>query len=84
MIGPNYNFGLTLLSGVLHIFLSSHKGVEMQDRETFPDSKRGREKPFRMYNDNQVITVQLTDLEPGWRSEKTNIAQASYHVCFQK
>ena len=76
-------FCSNLFNRSLNICTPSYKRVEMQDREAFPDSRRGREKPFKMYTDNPGITVQLTDLEPGWRSGKTNNAQASYNFCIK-
>ena len=54
-----------------------YKRVELKDREGFPDSKRTREKPFKMYSGNQEITVKLTDLEEGWELDKTDGTQVS-------
>ena len=51
--------------------------MESAERERFPDSKPAREEPFRMYNDNKVLTVKLTDLEEGWEFDKTNDAQVT-------
>ena len=51
--------------------------MEVKDRERFPDSKPAREQPFRMYNDNKVITVKLTDLEEGWEFDKTKDTQVT-------
>ncbi|XP_078343251.1 uncharacterized protein LOC144628987 isoform X2 [Oculina patagonica] len=48
----------------------SKRRVELKDRERFPDSRPAREKPFRMYNDNKEITVKLTNLEEGWKTDK--------------
>ena len=59
----------------LHICLPFYKRVELKDRERFPESKPAKEKPFRMYNDNAVITVKLTNLEDGWELDKTNDTQ---------
>ncbi|XP_020610357.1 netrin receptor UNC5A-like isoform X2 [Orbicella faveolata] len=56
----------------------SKKHVELKDRERFPDSKLAREQPFRMYSDSKVITVKLTNLEEGWKFDKTNDMQI-YH-----
>ena len=57
--------------------------MEVKDRERFPDSRPAREQPFRMYNDNKVITVKLTDLEEGWEFDKTNDTQVTLTL-FQK
>ena len=46
--------------------------METQDKELFPDSWRGMEKPFKMYNNSKKITVKLvTDPEEGWELDKT-------------
>ena len=52
-----------------------HKRVEFKDRERFPDSRPAREQPFRMYNESKEITVRLTDLEEGWKVDKTGDTQ---------
>ena len=52
-----------------------HKGVELAERERFPDSKPAREKPFRMSKDNRVIRVKLTNLAKGWNLDNTDDAQ---------
>ena len=49
--------------------------MELKDRERFPESKPAKEKPFRMYKDNTVITVKLTKLEEGWELDKTDDTQ---------
>ena len=51
----------------------------MRERERFPDSKAAKEKPFKMYNDDNDITVKLTDLEEGWQLDKTDSSQVIKH-----
>ena len=53
--------------------------------EQFTDSRPTREKPFRLYKDNRVITVKLTDLEKGWNSDKPDNTQVNCNfkkMCF--
>lgn len=64
--------------------LPFHKRVELKDKERFPGSKPAREKPFRMYNDSKVITVKLTNLEEGWKFDKTNDTQVNCNFYFKK
>ena len=70
-------FNLTLKYLFIFLSLAIQKRVEVKDRERFPDSKPAREQPFRMYNDNKVITVKLTDLEEGWEFDKTKDTQVT-------
>jgi len=56
--------------------------VELAEKERFPDSRPAREKPFRMCKDNRMITVRLTDLEEGWKFDKTDDAQVNYFEDF--
>ncbi|XP_020601650.1 uncharacterized protein LOC110040726 isoform X2 [Orbicella faveolata] len=53
----------------------SKKCVELAEKKRFPDSKPAREKPFKMYKDNRMITVKLTDLEKGWNFYNTDDTQ---------
>ena len=50
--------------------------------EQFTDSRPTREKPFRLYKDNRVITVKLTDLEKGWDSDKPDNTQVNCNLIF--
>ena len=68
---------LTSLSFTCLMCLPFRKRVELNDRERFPESKPAKEKPFRMYNDNAVITVKLNNLEDGWELDKTNDTQVN-------
>ena len=54
--------------------------MELAEKQ-FTDSRPTREKPFRMYKDNRVITVKLTDLEKGWNSDKPDNTQVNCFVC---
>ena len=74
-----YLFGLTLSIFVTYFCLcfSFQKCLELAEKERFPDSRPAREQPFRMHNDNKVITVKLTDLEEGWEFDKTNDTQVT-------
>ena len=47
------------------------------EKERFPDSKSSREKPFKMYKENKVITVRLIDVEEGWNFDKTGDTQVN-------
>ena len=49
----------------------------MNEKERFRGSRPAREKPFKMYNGNNVITVKLTNIEEGWELDKTNEEQVS-------
>ncbi|CAH3155234.1 unnamed protein product [Pocillopora meandrina] len=50
----------------------SMRRVKTQDREQFPDSWKGMEKPFKMYNNSKKITVKLmVDPEKGWELDET-------------
>ena len=49
----------------------------MNEKERFLGSRPAREKPFKMYNGNNVITVKLTNIEEGWELDKTNEEQVS-------
>jgi len=51
--------------------------VELTEKERFPDSKPARQKPFKMYEDNSVISVKLTDLEKGWSFNNTGDTQVN-------
>ncbi|RMX52941.1 hypothetical protein pdam_00010931 [Pocillopora damicornis] len=56
---------------LIHI-LCLYKRVKTQDREQFPDSWKGMEKPFKMYNNSKNITVKLmVDPEKGWELDET-------------
>lgn len=37
-----------------------------------------------MYNDSKVITVKLTNLEEGWKFDKTNDTQVNCNFYFKK
>lgn len=58
--------------------------MELTEKERFPGSKPAREKPFRMYKDNKMITVRLTDLEEGWKFDKTGDAQVNWKLYSKK
>lgn len=49
----------------------------MSEKERFLGSRPAREKPFKMYNGNNVIIVKLTNIEEGWELDKTNEEQVS-------
>ena len=49
----------------------------MKEKERFPESRPAREKPFKLYDDNKVINVKLTDIEEGWDLDKTKKEQVS-------
>ena len=51
--------------------------MELAEREGFPESIRAREKPFRMYKDNRMMTVKLTNLEEGWNFDNTDDTQVN-------
>lgn len=72
-----YLFGVTLSIFVAYfcLCLSFQKCVELAEKERFPDSRPAREKPFRMYKDNTVITVNFTHLEDGWKFINTDNTQ---------
>nr|XP_058960246.1 uncharacterized protein LOC131787178 [Pocillopora verrucosa] len=58
----------------------SLRRVETQDKELFPHSWKGMEKPFKMYNNSKNITVKLvTDPEEGWELDKT--AGEQMYIC---
>jgi len=59
------------------MYLPFHKCVELAEKKRFPDSKPAREKPFKMYKDNRMITVKLTDLEKGWNFYNTDDTQVN-------
>lgn len=50
----------------------------MKDEQRFCESKRSREKPFKLSNDNKWLTVKVTNIEEGWKLDKTNPEQI-YH-----
>ncbi|XP_022807480.1 uncharacterized protein LOC111344511 [Stylophora pistillata] len=56
----------------------SRRQVEMKDEQRFCESKRSREKPFKLSNDNKWLTVKVTNIEEGWKLDKTNPEQI-YH-----
>jgi len=58
--------------------------VELTEKERFPDSKPARQKPFRMYEDNTVISVKLTDLEKGWNLDNTGDTQVNCNFYSKK
>ena len=60
------------------------KRVELTEKERFPDSKPARQKPFRMYEDNTVISVKLTDLEKGWNLDNTGDTQVNCNFYSKK
>ena len=72
-----YLFGLTLSIFVTYFCLcfSFQKCLELAEKERFPDSRPAREKPFRMYKANRVITVKFTHLEDGWKFINTDDTQ---------
>ena len=49
----------------------------MKEKCRFPESKPSREESFKLYNDNKVIAVKLTNIEEGWELDKTNEEQVS-------
>ncbi|XP_022780051.1 netrin receptor UNC5B-like [Stylophora pistillata] len=49
----------------------SKKRVKEQEKESFPNSKPSREKPFKMNDDEKDVIVKLTDLQDGWELDKT-------------
>ena len=52
--------------------------MERKEKEKFPDSKPSIEKPFKMYNDSNNITVWLRQDElakNGWELDQTNATQ---------
>ena len=52
--------------------------MERKEREEFPDSKASIEKPFKMYNDTNDITVWLRPEElakKGWELDDTDATQ---------
>ena len=52
--------------------------MERKEKEKFPDSKASIEKPFKMYNDANNITVWLRQDElakNGWELDQTNATQ---------
>ena len=72
-----YLFGLTLSIFVTYfcLCLPFQKCVELAEKERFPDSRPAREKPFRMYKNNRVISVKFTNLEDGWKFVNTDDSQ---------
>ena len=57
--------------------------MERKEREKFPDSKPSIEKPFKMYNDANNITVWLRPEElakNGWQLDQTNATQVKRHT----
>ena len=52
--------------------------MERKEKEKFPDSKASIEKPFKMYNDANDITVWLRPEElakNGWELDQTDARQ---------
>ena len=49
----------------------------MKEKCRFLGSKPSREESFKLYNDNKVIAVKLTNIEEGWELDKTNEEQVS-------
>ena len=61
--------------------LTFHKRVELAEKEGFPESKRAREKPFRMFKHNRMMTVKLTNLKEGWNFDNTEGTQVNCNLC---
>ena len=58
--------------------LLSIQRMERKEKEKFPDSKASMEKPFKMYNDTNDITVWLRPEElakNGWELDQTYATQ---------
>ena len=52
--------------------------MERKDREVFPDSKKSKEKPFKLYKDKKDIRIRLgpEDLKnDGWELDKKDPTQ---------
>ena len=67
--------------------LPFYKRVELAEKERFPpdhDLWLSREKPFRMYKENSVITVKLTDLKEGWKFDRTDDPQVNCKFSLKK
>ena len=57
--------------------------MERKEKEKFPDSKGTMEKPFKMYNDANNITVWLRPDElakNGWELDQTDATQVKSHT----
>ena len=54
--------------------------MERKDKEVFPDSKKSKEKPFKLYKDNKDVKVWLgpEDLKnDGWELDKKDPTQVN-------
>ena len=60
---------------MLRFIFLFNKRVKAQEKESFPDSRSSKEKPFKMYDDEKDVIVKLTDLEDGWELDKTASVQ---------
>ena len=60
---------------MLRFIFLFNKRVKAQEKESFPDSRSSKEKPFKMCDDEKDVIVKLTDLEDGWELDKTPSVQ---------
>ena len=82
-VNTHFDFSIISLAFTCVMCLPSYKRVGLTEKERFPDSRPAREKPFKMYRDNRVINVRLTDLEEGWNFDKTDDTKVNCK-CYSK